>query len=279
MTPQHVSSDIVAHHQELLNCNYNFWFYSLLSLLAAVMAEWDDDERQYRSKHVGQSRKNVIINCPTQLHLVGHFYKICIMMHGSMNVKFLHLFTMYREWYSQGQIFHYIYLLAVCLTTLSVSRITQRRMFVLDEMWKEAVVNLGRDEYVVICLKEMRWTTKTLGQDSLHLGSDRTGHLPEKSEALPIGKCSSVCTTSNDRKIMTDEPWISLKEEAKTNFTYIPDFACVVPIKDRDASAGTACLGVVLGILVLLCLLDQKDGNRQCFSTCTKQNFHVKFPL
>jgi len=24
----------------------------------------------------------------TQLHLVGHFYKICIMMHGSMNVKF-----------------------------------------------------------------------------------------------------------------------------------------------------------------------------------------------
>ena len=30
---------------------------------------------------------NGIINCPTQLHLVGHFYKICIMMHGSMNVK------------------------------------------------------------------------------------------------------------------------------------------------------------------------------------------------
>ena len=29
-----------------------------------------------------------MINCPTQLHLVGHFYKICIMMHGSMNVKF-----------------------------------------------------------------------------------------------------------------------------------------------------------------------------------------------
>ena len=26
------------------------------------------------------------MNCPTQLHLVGHSYKICIMMHGSMNV-------------------------------------------------------------------------------------------------------------------------------------------------------------------------------------------------
>jgi hypothetical protein len=30
---------------------------------------------------------NGIINCPTQLHLVGHFYKICSMMHGSMKVK------------------------------------------------------------------------------------------------------------------------------------------------------------------------------------------------
>jgi len=24
------------------------------------------------------------MDCPTQLHLVGHFYKICIMMHGSV---------------------------------------------------------------------------------------------------------------------------------------------------------------------------------------------------
>jgi hypothetical protein len=47
-----------------------------------------DDER-FRSKHVEQSRNNRIINCTTQLHLVGHFYKICIMMHGSMNVKFI----------------------------------------------------------------------------------------------------------------------------------------------------------------------------------------------
>jgi hypothetical protein len=48
LTAQHVSSDI-AYHQELLNCNYSF--------------------------------------CPTQLYLVGHIYKICIMMRGSMNVK------------------------------------------------------------------------------------------------------------------------------------------------------------------------------------------------
>ena len=47
--------------------------------------EATDDEREYRSKHVEQSRKNGIINCPTQLHLVGHFSKIRIMTHGSMN--------------------------------------------------------------------------------------------------------------------------------------------------------------------------------------------------
>jgi hypothetical protein len=35
----HVLSDIFAHHQEQLNCNYSFWFYSRVSLLAAVMAE------------------------------------------------------------------------------------------------------------------------------------------------------------------------------------------------------------------------------------------------
>jgi hypothetical protein len=40
LTAQHFSSDIIAHHQELLNCNYSFWFYSRLSLPAAVMDEW-----------------------------------------------------------------------------------------------------------------------------------------------------------------------------------------------------------------------------------------------
>jgi len=40
LTTQHVSSDIIAYHQELLNCNYILWFYSRLPLPAAVMAEW-----------------------------------------------------------------------------------------------------------------------------------------------------------------------------------------------------------------------------------------------
>jgi len=37
---------------------------------------------------LSMSRNNGIINCPRQLHLVGHFYRICIMMHGSMTVKY-----------------------------------------------------------------------------------------------------------------------------------------------------------------------------------------------
>jgi len=39
LTALHVSSDIFAHHQEHLNCNYSFWFYSHVSSSAAVMAE------------------------------------------------------------------------------------------------------------------------------------------------------------------------------------------------------------------------------------------------
>jgi hypothetical protein len=38
--------------------------------------EAPDNERQYRLKRVEQSRNNGIINCPSRLHLVGHFYKI-----------------------------------------------------------------------------------------------------------------------------------------------------------------------------------------------------------
>ena len=34
LAAEHVSSNIIAHHQELLNCNYSFWFYSRLSLPA-----------------------------------------------------------------------------------------------------------------------------------------------------------------------------------------------------------------------------------------------------
>jgi hypothetical protein len=44
LTAQHVSSDIIAHHQELLKCNYGFWFYSRLSLPAAVMTAASNDK-------------------------------------------------------------------------------------------------------------------------------------------------------------------------------------------------------------------------------------------
>jgi hypothetical protein len=36
-----------------------------------------------------QLRNNAIINFLTQLRRFGHFYKICIMMHGSINVKLI----------------------------------------------------------------------------------------------------------------------------------------------------------------------------------------------
>jgi hypothetical protein len=38
LTALRVSSDIIAHHQEHLNCSYCFWFYSRV-LSAAVMAD------------------------------------------------------------------------------------------------------------------------------------------------------------------------------------------------------------------------------------------------
>ena len=33
----HISSDIFAHHQEHLNCNYSFWFYSRASLFMVIV--------------------------------------------------------------------------------------------------------------------------------------------------------------------------------------------------------------------------------------------------
>jgi hypothetical protein len=39
LTAQNVLSDIIAHHQEFLNSNYNFWFYSRLPLPVSVMVE------------------------------------------------------------------------------------------------------------------------------------------------------------------------------------------------------------------------------------------------
>jgi hypothetical protein len=46
LTALHVSNDIFAHHQEHLNCNYSFWFYSRVSLLTAVMRSADNKSRE-----------------------------------------------------------------------------------------------------------------------------------------------------------------------------------------------------------------------------------------
>jgi len=43
LTVLHVSRDIFAHHQEYLNCNYSFWFYSRVLLSAAAMAAADNN--------------------------------------------------------------------------------------------------------------------------------------------------------------------------------------------------------------------------------------------
>jgi len=46
LTAVYVSSDIFAHHQEHLNCNYSFWFYSRVSLSAVVTTATDNDTRE-----------------------------------------------------------------------------------------------------------------------------------------------------------------------------------------------------------------------------------------
>ena len=46
LTALHVSSDIFSHHQEHLDCNYDFCFYSRASLSAATMAVVDNDTRE-----------------------------------------------------------------------------------------------------------------------------------------------------------------------------------------------------------------------------------------
>ena len=44
-----------------------------------------------RSKHVEPLRNTGITNSTPRSHLVGYFYTICIMMHGSMNIKFMNM--------------------------------------------------------------------------------------------------------------------------------------------------------------------------------------------
>ena len=100
-----------AHRQELKNCNCSLWFYILLWLPAAVMFPLSHDscrqpkhmynqrlQLQFlsswgwavcRSEHVEQLRNIGIINSTTRSHLVGYFYRIYIMMHGSMNIEML----------------------------------------------------------------------------------------------------------------------------------------------------------------------------------------------
>ena len=47
LTAQHASSDIMTHHQELVNCNYSFWFYSRLSLpLSWLSHDSGNDKRE-----------------------------------------------------------------------------------------------------------------------------------------------------------------------------------------------------------------------------------------
>jgi hypothetical protein len=41
----HVSSYVIAHHQEHLNCSYSFWFYSRV-LAAAAKSAADNDTRE-----------------------------------------------------------------------------------------------------------------------------------------------------------------------------------------------------------------------------------------
>jgi len=52
----HVSSDIFAHHQEHLNCIYNFWYYTRMLLLAGVITPAGNDIR------VDQEHLNCIYN-------------------------------------------------------------------------------------------------------------------------------------------------------------------------------------------------------------------------
>jgi len=39
LAAQHVSSDVIAHNQEHLNCSYSFWFY-LRASLSGAFSSW-----------------------------------------------------------------------------------------------------------------------------------------------------------------------------------------------------------------------------------------------
>jgi hypothetical protein len=71
-----------------------------------------------RSKHVEQLRNIGIINSTTRSDLVCYFYKICIMMHGSVNIKFTKIldfvFKKFPELLNKRRI-------KICLTDASVT--------------------------------------------------------------------------------------------------------------------------------------------------------------
>jgi hypothetical protein len=48
----HVSSDIFAHHQEHLNCMYNFWYYSHVLLPADIETEYESDIFAHHQEHL-----------------------------------------------------------------------------------------------------------------------------------------------------------------------------------------------------------------------------------
>jgi hypothetical protein len=70
-----------AHHEELKNCNCSLWFY--IQFLQFLSSWW---WVACRSKHVEQLRNIGIINSTTRSHLVGYFYTIYNMTHGSINI-------------------------------------------------------------------------------------------------------------------------------------------------------------------------------------------------
>jgi hypothetical protein len=64
LTALHVSSDILAHHQEHLNCDYSFWFYSRVSLLAAAASRhtWIKPEAVITVKMLLMMSENIARN-------------------------------------------------------------------------------------------------------------------------------------------------------------------------------------------------------------------------
>jgi len=52
LTALHVSGNIIAHHQERLNCNYSFWFYSRVSSAADSNVSDNVHHLQYTSNNL-----------------------------------------------------------------------------------------------------------------------------------------------------------------------------------------------------------------------------------